>query len=59
MALEMAGRDDRNIGGIQSWRLKYAAERPHYSVLSNLKGISLPPLSVALEKYLGEVALAV
>jgi hypothetical protein len=57
MAYEMAGKNDRNLVGIPSRRFGYAAERPHYSVLSNSKGISLSPLSVALENYLNELTV--
>ncbi|HEX2394617.1 MAG TPA: sugar nucleotide-binding protein [Bacteroidales bacterium] len=56
-AFDMAGISGKNLVGIPYEKLKYSAEKPHYSVLSNSKGVSLAPLSKALENYLKELTL--
>lgn len=56
-AFEMAGVSDKNLIGIPYEKLNHSAEKPHYSVLSNSKGVSLAPLSKALENYLKELTI--
>jgi dTDP-4-dehydrorhamnose reductase len=52
MAAEKAGIDDTGLDARASRELGYAAVRPAYSALSSERGIILPTLDNALDRYL-------
>ena len=51
-ACEMAGVDKRNVDAKQHAALGWSASRPLYSALTSERGILLPSLEDALERYL-------
>ncbi len=54
---EMAGYQRYVVKGVPSHTMQWEAERPRYSVLKSEKGIYLPSLNDALERYFEEAVV--
>jgi dTDP-4-dehydrorhamnose reductase len=48
----MAGYDPALVVGVPSMKMNYRASRPKYSALTSEKGLSLPPIDEAIERFL-------
>ncbi|HEY0055472.1 MAG TPA: family 1 glycosylhydrolase [Pedobacter sp.] len=49
---QMAGYDPALVVGVPSMKMNYRASRPKYSALTSEKGLSLPPIDEAIERFL-------